>query len=260
MLPLLTRGIAAGGLGGLLSGLFSLLLAGPVLDRAIRLEEEHGAEHAGAAQAHAHAAEEVFGRGTQHVGLVVTAVVMGLALGVFFGIVHAVLYRVPDPAADWQRAVTLAAAGFVALSLLPGLRYPARPPGVGDGDTVEERQLAWVAAMVIGVLGTALAWHLYRRLADRLQPVRQFAVAGTLVATLAALFLLPGNPDPVEVPAELLWDFRLLSLTGHGLLWAGLAVAFWLFSRAAATATAAATTTAGTPGVTAPAPAETVGH
>lgn len=126
MLPPLTRGIAAGGFGGLLSGLFSLLLAGPLLDRAIRLEEEHGAEHG--ETGHAHAAEEVFGRGTQHIGLVVTAIVMGLAIGVFFGIVYAVLYRVPDPAADWPRAVALAAAGFVALSLLPGLRYPARPP------------------------------------------------------------------------------------------------------------------------------------
>ncbi|WP_205630501.1 CbtA family protein, partial [Streptomyces albus] len=43
LLPLLGRGLAAGGLAGLLSGLFSLLLAEPLMDRAIRLEEQRSA-------------------------------------------------------------------------------------------------------------------------------------------------------------------------------------------------------------------------
>ncbi|WP_414720485.1 CbtA family protein [Streptomyces sp.] len=235
VLPLLRRGLAAGGLAGLAGGLFSLLLAEPLMDRAIRQEEEREHAHAAAGVTHHH--EELFSRGTQHFGLVVTAVVVGLALGVFFAIAYALVHRataLTDRDRPWPRAVLLAAAGFTALSLLPGLRYPANPPGVGDGGTVRERQVLWLAALVIGVLGVLLAWQLHRLLAGRAAPVRHLAAAGALVATLAALFLLPGNPDPVPVDAQLLWDFRMLSLASHAVLWAALGVAFgWLGLRAA---------------------------
>ncbi|WP_165985439.1 CbtA family protein [Streptomyces sp. YIM 98790] len=237
VLPLLVRGLAAGGLAGLLSGLFSLLVAGPLLDRAIALEEER--LHAGRALALAaslpaslaHGETEVFSRGTQHFGLVVTAVVTGLALGVFFGIGYALLHRrtALSGGDHWTRALALAGAGFLALSLLPGLRYPANPPGVGDAGTVGDRQLLWLAAMFLGVAGTAAAWRLHRRLAARPAPVRHLAVALVLLATVTLLFALPPNPDPVDVPAALLWDFRLLSFAGHAVLWAALGAAFgWL--------------------------------
>ncbi|MGW7516067.1 CbtA family protein [Streptomyces sp. NPDC054796] len=236
LLPLLRRGLAAGGVAGLLSGLFSLLLAEPLMDRAIGLEEkraaaEHAHAHGGGGQAHSHAAEaeELFSRGTQHFGLVVTAVVVGLAIGVFFALAYVLVHRTRTlHDRPWERALTLAGAGFLALSLLPALRYPANPPGVGDSGTVSERQALWVAALAIGVLGMLLAWQLHVRLgrAGHGAPVRQLAATAAATGTLAVLFLLPGNPDPVPVPAPLLWDFRVLSLASHVLLWAALGVTF----------------------------------
>lgn len=233
LLPLLGRGLGAGGLAGLASGLFSLLLAEPLMDRAIRLEEKRSAAaHAG--HSHAAEAEEVFTRGTQHFGLVVTAVVVGLAIGVFFTLAHVLVHRSApmDDGRAWQRGLGLAGAGFLALSLLPGLRYPANPPGVGDSGTVTERQGLWVAALVIGVLGLVLAHQLHLRLgrAGHGLPARQSAAAAAVVATLAALFLLPDNPDAVPVSATLLWDFRVLSLAAHAVLWAALGALFALFS------------------------------
>lgn len=231
LLPLLGRGLAAGGAAGLASGLFSLLLAEPLMDRAIGLEEKRAAaeaahQHGG----HAAEAEELFTRSTQHFGLVVTAVVVGLAVGVFFTLAHVLTYRTarPGPNSAWQRGMGLAGAGFLALSLLPGLRYPANPPGVGDGGTVTERQGLWLAALVIGVLGLALARQLYVRgaRAGHGLPARQLTAAGVVVATLAVLYLLPDNPDAVPVPATLLWDFRVLSLAAHVLLWTVLGAVF----------------------------------
>lgn len=253
VLPLLRRGLAAGGLAGLVSGLFSLLLAEPLMDRAIRLEEERSAhEHAGHGGAdHAHAAEELFSRGTQHAGLVVTAVIVGLALGVFFALVYALAHR-QDPLRHrpWERALTLAGAGFLALSLLPGLRYPANPPGVGDAGTVTDRQFMWLGALAVGVLGLLLAWQLHRRLAraGRSSAVCQLAAAAAVVATLGLMFLLPGNPDPVPVPAPLLWDFRVLSLASHVLLWAALGVTFGALGLRAARAAGRTDGTDGTDG------------
>lgn len=235
LLPLLGRGLAAGGVAGLASGLFSLLLAEPLMDRAIGLEEKRAtaesAAHAKAGHAgHAAEAEELFTRGTQHFGLVVTAVVVGLALGVFFTLAYVLTYRTARSGADrtWQRGLGLAGACFLALTLLPGLRYPANPPGVGDSGTVTERQGLWLAALVIGVLGLVLARQLYVRgtRAGHGLPARQLTAAGAVLATLAVLFLLPGNPDAVPVPASLLWDFRVLSLASHLLLWTVLGAVF----------------------------------
>ncbi|PJE94082.1 hypothetical protein CUT44_27625 [Streptomyces carminius] len=239
VLPLLRRGLAAGGPAGLAAGLFSLLLAEPLMDRAIAQEAERHAHAHDATGVTAHH-EELFSRGTQHFGLVVTAVVVGLALGVFFAVAYALLHRSGAlTERPWNRSLLLAGAGFTALSLLPGLRYPANPPGVGDGGTVQERQVLWLAALAVGVLGMLLARQLHRRLADREAPVRQLAVAGVVVATGAALFLLPGNPDPVPVDARLLWDFRMLSLASHAVLWAALGIAFGLLGLRAARAAGA---------------------
>ncbi|MEU1598648.1 CbtA family protein [Streptomyces sp. NPDC005708] len=232
VLPFLRRGLAAGALAGLATGLFSLLLTEPLMDRAVRLEEQsqgaqqhHHGQDATVAVVHHH--EELFSRGAQHFGLVVTAVIAGVALGALFGVAYALVHRRSDPAVgSWPRAMSLAGAGFVALSLLPGLRYPASPPGVGDSGTVRDRQLVWLAAVVIGVLGVLLAWQVGRRLADRSAPRRHVAVACTLLAILAVLFTLPDNPDAVTVPATLVWDFRLQSLAAQTLLWAVLGAVF----------------------------------
>ena len=232
VLVLLRRGLAAGGLGGLASGLFSLLLAEPLMDHAIRLEERREShEHAAAHGGHVHAGgEELFSRSTQHLGLVVAAVVTGLALGVFYAVTYALVHRADGPLTrrPWERALVLAGAGFLALALLPAVRYPANPPGVGQAGTVAERQTLWVSALVIGVLGMLLAWQLYVRLRDAGHgpPARQLAAAAAVLGTLGVLFLLPGNPDPVPVPAPLLWDFRVLSLASNLLLWATLGCVF----------------------------------
>ncbi len=204
------------------------------MDRAIRLEEARTDEHAEAG-AHSHAEagaaavqhhEELFTRGTQHFGLVVTSLVLGLALGVLCAIAYALIHRRSPDAAPWPRALLLAGGAFLAVSLLPALRYPANPPGVGDSGTVTDRQGLWLAAVTIGVLGMLLVWQVYVRLAHRSLPVRQVAAAGTAIAILAVLFALPGNPDEVPVSATLLWDFRVLSLASHALLWAVFGVVF----------------------------------
>ncbi|GAA3121800.1 CbtA family protein [Streptomyces rectiviolaceus] len=216
VLPLLGRGLVAGGVAGLAAGLFSLLLAEPLMDRAIRAEEKRSVQHH----------EELFTRSAQHAGLVVSAVVAGLAVGILFAVAYALVHRRDPGSAPWPRALAFAGAAFLAVSLVPGLRYPANPPGVGDPGTVGDRQAMWLAAMAIGVLGMFLTWQVYVRLAGRPVPVRQIAAVLTTVAVLASLFLLPDNPDPVPVDAKLLWDFRVVSIASHALLWAVFAAVF----------------------------------
>ncbi|MFI8927802.1 CbtA family protein [Streptomyces sp. NPDC053474] len=227
VLALLGRGLAAGSLGGLAAGLFSLLLAEPLMDRAIRAEEARSQAHEqhdpGAAVQHH---EELFSRSTQHAGLVIALVVAGLAIGVLFAVAYALVHRRDPRSHPWPRALAFCAAAFCAISLFPALRYPAMPPGVGDSGTVGDRQAMWVAAVVISVLGMFLVWQVYVRLAARALPVRQLAAAGTAAAVLALLWALPDNPDPTPVSPTLLWDFRMLSLASHVLMWVVFAAVF----------------------------------
>jgi len=66
---------------------------------------------------------------------------------------------------------------------------------------------------VVSLTGLWLAARARRHLAERNspQPVQDLAFGAVLVAAFAALFLLPGNSDPVDPPATLLWNFRLMS-------------------------------------------------
>jgi predicted cobalt transporter CbtA len=236
LLALLRRGLLAGCFAGLLTGAFAFLITEPVMDRAVRLEAARDAtDHTGQAGASAadHAAEhaEVFTRSTQHVGLLVAALATGLALGVLFSVVYALLHR-NDPGQDsWRRSLLLAGSGFLGVALLPFVRYPANPPGVGDSGTVSLRAAAWIGAILLGVVSVVVAWRLHGWLVSRAvaEPVRQLAVAAVPVLGLVATFLiLPDNPDPLPVPADLLWTFRVLSLASMTVMWAGLGAAFGL--------------------------------
>lgn len=238
LLRSLKHGLQAGVVAGLLTGAFGYLLAEPVMDRAVRLESaREAAEQARQASAGLTVTHhvEVFSRGTQHLGLLVATLATGLALGVLLSVVHAVVHRRDDRARDpWRSSLTLAAGAFFAVYLVPFLRYPANPPGVGDPNTIDTRTRTYLAALTIGILGVIAAARLARDLHRRqtVEPLRQLAVAGVLLGTVVLTFALPANTDPLEVPAGLLWQFRLLALASALLLWSSLGVVFGLLKRA----------------------------
>lgn len=232
----LKHGAQAGAVAGLLTGGFGYLLAEPLMDRAVELETaREAADQANRASAGLtveHQAE-VFSRGTQHLGLLVAALATGLALGVLFSVVHAVVHR-NDPPGDqsvrWRSSLWLAAGAFFAVYLVPFVRYPANPPGVGDPNTIDTRTRAYLAAVAVGMLGVVAAGRLARDLRGRgtAEPLRHLAVAGVLLVTLALPFVLPADTDPLDVPAGLLWQFRLLALASSLVLWASLGAVFGL--------------------------------
>jgi predicted cobalt transporter CbtA len=229
MIHALRRGLLAGAVGGLLAGAFGFLLAEPVMDRAVRLES------ARRAAAGDHAAD-LFDRHTQHIGFVVATFVVGLALGVLYGVVHALLGRASATDQAWGRALRLGGAGFFALSLVPFLRYPANPPGVGDSATIDGRAHLWLVSLVIGLVGVAVAGLIVRGLRERgVRPsLRQLAAVGVLAATVALTFVLPPDADSIAAPVQLVWQFRLLSLATLVLLWGGLSAGFGLLEERAA--------------------------
>ena len=225
----LRRGMAAGLLAGLLAGLFALVVAEPLLDQAIGLEQ-HTHQESQASATHEDEGE-VFSRSTQKVGLFFATGLSGVLVGGLFGLVFAYFRGRMDSDSDWTRSLSLAAALFAGAVLVPFLKYPANPPTVGDPNTIGERTVAYFAMIGISLLAILVAWYVSKRLRERgvSAPVRQVAVGLGLVTVLIGLLVgLPATTDPGEFPAGLLWNFRLSSLGTQLVLWAGLAALFGL--------------------------------
>lgn len=224
VLGLLKRGALAGAAAGVAAGLFGLVLAEPALDRAVALETARQAAGGHALDA------EVFTRSQQHAGLVLASLLTGLAFGVLLAVLYAVLHRRDPQVEPWRRSLALGGAAAFGLWLVPFLRYPAMPPGVGDPDTVGRRTTLWLMALTVGVVGAALASQgsaALRRRGAR-DSTRQLVVLLVCAAALALSFVLPPDNDVVNVPARLLWEFRLLSAGTSIVLWGTLTAVFGL--------------------------------
>jgi predicted cobalt transporter CbtA len=220
--PILLRFTLAGVLAGALAGLWSLLVTERALDPALAIEEarsEGGHEHS----------VEVFSRGVQVTGGVLGSVIASVVIGLLFAVVFAaVRHRLPART-DFGRAAVLGAIGFGVFALLPAVAIPANPPAVGDPTTIGRRTAIYggvlAAGLVIALLTSALISLLDSRGVDR--PVTVLVAvlaAGVLVGLLLVFF--PKNPDviPTDVPAAVLWNFRLASLGQLAVLWTTVAL------------------------------------
>ncbi len=208
------RGAVAGAMAGLLTSVAAYVWLEPVLSRAIELE--------GPADG-----PPLVSRQTQMLlGMPAGFVLVGLALGLVFAVAYRLL---PSSGSAWERSTGLAAGGFVALALIPQLRYPANPPGVGDPETIGVRTSSFLLAVALGVLVVSGAYAALRALQARGVPAapRQAVVVAVAVLVVAVGYLLlPDSGDVVDAPAALVYDFRVRSLGLLALLYALLGAVF----------------------------------
>ncbi|MFI9812156.1 CbtA family protein [Saccharothrix variisporea] len=224
----LLRGVGAGGIAGLLAGLFGLVVVEVPIRAALAVEEARPAVESGG---HDHG--EMFGRGTQMVGGVLGAVIVGLAIGALFATALAGSRRWFVGRPPFTRSVTLGAAVFGAAALLPAVKYPANPPAVGNQDTVDYRTMLYLGVIAAGLVVVYGSSYLASRLTHLAGPVRSTVVALAAIAGVAVILLaFPASPDPIpaDMPSEVLWQFRLASLGETAILWLGLGVVFGLLT------------------------------
>lgn len=221
--------LRTGLLGGAVAGLVGALVSWSVVEVPIRqaLAIEQAREAAQAAQGHGamagHAHEEMFSRATQVIGGMLAVVLAGVVLGVVFVVVFARLRPQLPGRTDFGRMLALASAGFVAVSLLPAIKYPANPPAVGDPDTVDTRTLYYVSFLAVSIALLSLVFALRQRMPAR-WPASWAVTASVLLTVLGygvMLLAWPASPDsiPSDVPAALIWQFRLSSLAELAALW-----------------------------------------
>ena len=218
---LLKHGVLAGMAGGAALALVLRLIGEGPIGRAVALESGGG--------------EEMFSRGTQQLGGMAAAVLYGAALGVVFIVAYAGVRHRLRAADDWRAAVALAAAGFLAIFLLPFLKYPANPPGVGDPDTIGRRTALYLVAVAWSLVATWGGWRAWRALVARRMPVPRAVPASLAVwvgLAVAGLVALPANTDQVNAPATLIWQFRVATVAGAATFWSVVGMVFgWLRMR-----------------------------
>lgn len=224
--PLLGRMVLAGLVAGALAGIYSLLVTERAIAPALDLEAARAAAAGGGHEQ----SEELFSRGEQLLGGFLGTLLAGVLLAVLFAAVYALVrHRLPGRT-DLARVTLLAAIGFGIFALLPALKFPANPPAVGDPATVGTRTAIYGTVLLCGVVSAMLVSALVSFLRSRAVSTAATATAAvvTLVVLLAfVLVVVPDNPDPIaaDVPAALVWNFRVASLGQLAVLWTALGLA-----------------------------------
>ena len=216
-------GVGAGLVAGLVFGLFHFLFSEPLIERAIVLE---AARHAAEGLA---PEPEVVTREMQRAGLLVGSVLYGTFLGLLFG-AGCALVRPQFPRLGRGLNGLLAAliVGWL-IGLLPLLKYPANPPGVGDPETIGSRQALFLLFWVLSFGGLVVASGVYQLVRARgVRLALTSAVGAYAVYAVVLLLVLPPNPDLVTLPADIVVPFRVASLAGQVVLWGVLGTVFGL--------------------------------
>lgn len=234
------RGMLVGIVAGLLSFAFLKIYGEPQVDIAISFETQMEAAEAAAASSveHEHEHELVSRKVQAGLGLFVAVMAYSVAFGGLFGLAYAFAYRrVPGAVTPQGVSILLAAAGFVAIYLVPNLKYPANPPAVGDAKTIGVRTALYFIMIAVSIAAMIGAFSLKRLLAHRLSDWSStLAVAAyyVVIVAIAGLLLPALNEVPAQFPAVVLWKFRVASIGAQFIMWATLGLLFGALTQRAA--------------------------
>jgi hypothetical protein len=224
---LLVRGLVAGLLAGFATFLVAHQVGEPPVETAIALEEA-GSHHADG-HTHGEDAEQApVSRGTQRTwGLLTSSLAVGTALGGLVALGAAAVAGRVGRLSVTGSAAGVALVGFVAVALVPFLKYPANPPGVGSGDTIGARTEHYFGFLLVSVVAAVVATVLAARAWPRLGTWGALLL-GTglyLVVVVGAGVVMPTVNEVGHFPADTLWSFRRASLLTLVTLWATIGVA-----------------------------------
>lgn len=230
-------------LAGLLSFGFLKIYGEPQVDRAIAFETQMDEAKAAAEKAKGVEVEdepELVSRRVQAgLGLFTAVMVYSTAFGGLFGLAFAFAYgRMPGALTPQGVSAVLALIGFVAIYVVPNLKYPANPPSVGNPETIGVRTALYFNMIAISIVAMVVSVALKRR------SVAQFGnwnatliVAACYIGLVAiAWYSLPAiNEVPEQFPAVVLWNFRVASFGAQSIMWGTLGVLFGLWIQRSAT-------------------------
>jgi hypothetical protein len=221
---LLVRGMLAGIAAGLLTFSFAKVVGEPQVDQAISFEEKADAAKGEAPE------PEIVSRATQSsYGLFTGVMVYGASIGGLFALVFAYARGRTGRISARALSMWLALAAFVAIYMVPNIKYPANPPSVGDPDTIGYRTGLFFLMIAISIAVSVFSIKVRAALVPRHGAWNASTVALVLfVVVIGAIQLaLPTiNEVPTAFPAVLLWKFRTVSIGMQAILWTTIGLLF----------------------------------
>src|SRR5262249_16698298 len=237
---LLLRGMLAGLLAGILGFAFAHQFGEPSVDAAIAFETyvEYDVHHE-------EAEPELVSRDLQStLGVGTGALIYGVALGGMCSLVFAATYGRLGGLRARVTAVLLGLLGFVAVYLVPFLKYPANPPAIGNPATIQYRTSVYLVLVLASIVGMVFAVTLQRRMAARFGnfDATLLAAACYVLAMAIGYAVFPGiNEVPQEglpnvidavttsqvtFPPAVLWSFRVASIGLQVVMWTTISLVF----------------------------------
>jgi predicted cobalt transporter CbtA len=237
---LLLRGMLVGIIAGLLCFSFLKVVGEPQVDRAIAFETQlDEAKARAAAQAlmakglpapQEEPEPELVSRRVQAgIGLFIGVMVYNVAFGGLFALAFGLAYGRMGDFDPRTTAALLAVSGFIAIYIVPNLKYPANPPSVGDPATIGPRTALYFSMIAISLAAMIAAGMLRLRLLARHGPWNAFLIAAgayLIVVVVVGLALPPVNEVPAEFPAVVLWRFRIASVGAQLIMWTTIGLLF----------------------------------
>ena len=237
---LLWRGMIVGFVAALLSFGLLKVVGEPAVDRAIAFESamdeakakaEHDAAVAKGETPPPYEEEpELVSRPVQGgIGLFTGVTVYNLAFGGLFALAFAVCY---GRIGDWSPRVTaavIALSGFLAVYVVPILKYPANPPSIGNPDTIGLRTAIYFGMIILSLGALIAAWNVRNRLIEQHGAWNATLIGAAVYLVAMVIFTLampPLNEVPEGFPAVVLWQFRMASLGAQAIMWTVLGLGF----------------------------------
>lgn len=254
---LILRGLLAGAVGGALAWLFSLWLAEPIIDKAIEYEGARDEALSKLDGVPLDDAPALISRSVQGgVGIGIGMVLFGLAMGALVAVAYSLCLGRTGAVRAKPLALLVAGAGFLTVFLVPFAKYPTSPPAASTDDTIHDRGTLFLCVLGIAVLGVVAATVVGQALAPRFGTWNASVIVGLgYLAGIVLLFLvlpplghlatniaetgyersaetpLPLRDDAGAIvfpgfPADVLAEFRAVSVGTHLILWSGIALVF----------------------------------
>lgn len=231
---LLLRGMLIGVVAGLVAFVFAYTVGEPLVDYAIGFEEQQAAAEAGATATDEAEEPELVTRGEQAtIGLITGLVGYGAAIGGLFSLVFAFAYGRVGSLGARATSLLLALAAFIAVVLVPQIKYPANPPAVGNPETIGTRTGLFFIMLVLSLAAMVGAVVLARRLWESHGGWTASLVAGAaflVFIVIVQVAMPPINEVPENFSGDVLWRFRVTSIGIHAILWTVIGLAFGAFA------------------------------
>jgi predicted cobalt transporter CbtA len=222
---ILKSALLAGVIAALVVATFHFVVTEPLIEQAIALEETAADHH--------EATAPVVSREAQRVGLFVGWLMYGVTWALLFSVVFQLTRGYSPDASLRQRSLVVAAGALWAVCLVPFLKYPANPPGVGEPESIAYRQMLYIGILALAIAGTVVSAVVAGFTAQRTSQPFVPWVAGIgflIVYSLVIGLVLPDNPDPIKAPMDLVGQFRVSSAVGLVLFWFIMGPAFAFFA------------------------------